>query len=145
MSASRFCFIRNQDSIRAIDGIGAASAEKILANANAIKAQTVQSAEVSFTPEHKNAQTKELVKQLNGILREQKIFKWADALYNTYYENVSTALSKAESVKHGFRWIFMAKDKKEEASAGARALQEIVNGEFGTEIPEGLYPFQRRA
>lgn len=126
---------RNQDSIRAIDGIGAASAEKILANANAIKAQTMQSAEVSFTPEHKNAQTKELVKQLNGILREQKIFKRADALYNTYYENVSTALSKAESVKHGFRWIFMAKDKKEEASAGARALQEIVNGEFGTEIP----------
>lgn len=126
---------RDKQSIQAIEGIGAASAEKILANANAIKAQTIQSAEISFTPENKNAQTKELVKHLNGILREQTVFKRADALYNTYYENVSASLLKAEPVNHGFQWVFMAKDKKEEASAGARALQENVNGEFGTEVP----------
>lgn len=126
---------RDKQSIQAIEGIGAASAEKILANANAIKAQTIQSAEISFTPENKNAQTIELVKQLNGILREQTVFKRADALYNAYYENVSIALSKAEPAKHGFQWMFMAKEKKEEASAGARVLQENVNGEFGTEVP----------
>ncbi|MDD6072091.1 MAG: DEAD/DEAH box helicase [Clostridiales bacterium] len=126
---------RDKQSIQAIEGIGAVSAEKILANANAIKVQTMQSAEVSFTPENKNAQTIELVKQLNGILREQTVFKRADALYNTYYDNVSASLLKAEPVKHGFQWVFMAKDKKEEASAGARVLQENVNGEFGTEVP----------
>ena len=53
---------KDKQSIQAIEGIGAASAEKILANANAIKVQTMQSAEVSFTPENKNAQTLELVK-----------------------------------------------------------------------------------
>ena len=126
---------KDKQSIQAIEGIGAASAEKILANANAIKVQTMQSAEVSFTPENKNAQTLELVKHLNGILREQTVFKRADALYNTYYENVSASLLKAEPVKHGFQWVFMPKDKKEEASAAARALQENVNGEFGTEVP----------
>ena len=64
---------RDKQSIQAIEGIGAASAEKILANANAIKAQTIQSAEISFTPENKNAQTKELVKHLNGIFVKELI------------------------------------------------------------------------
>lgn len=129
---------RDKQSLQAIEGIGAASAEKILANANAIREQTVQGAEVSITPENKNAQSQELVKQLNGILREQTVFKRADALYQMYYETVQTALTKSEPVKHGFQWMFLAKDKKEAASDSARTLKEIINGEFGTEIA-GLY------
>lgn len=122
--------------LQSIEGVGEASAAKIESNAKLIKMSVEKSAQVNLTADNISTEMNAIIENLYFLIRNDAILKHAQALYDTYYDDIQKHASNIQLFQSGLKWMFTSTENKEVAVNAASSLRKIAVGEFGIEAPQ---------
>ena len=109
-----------------INGIGEATAQKIITNAKAIEESTVKNCSVALSPENKSMAATNLLQSLGLLLREQKILSEAATLSEKYSDTISKSIASSKAGTGMFHWLFASSSSKENAVKSIETLEQIM-------------------
>ncbi len=126
----------NVAQLQRVEGIGQATATKIVNNAKLIRMSVERSAQVKLDADNMSAQMKVILENLYYLIQHDGALKQAEALANTYSNGIQRSIENSRILLSGLKWMFSSKQKKEIALNAATALNEIAEGEFGQTAPQ---------
>ncbi len=121
--------------LKSIEGIGDATAEKIVTNAKRIRMSIEKQTQVVLNVENPNAETQAMIQDLHFLITNAEVLKRAQQLYSTNHNSIQQFLADVPLLFSSLKWTFASKEKKIVAERAALGLQEIATGEFGTTAP----------
>ncbi len=128
--------------LQQIEGIGQATAEKIVHNANMIRMSVKRSALVKLDANDTSEAMQGSLERLYFLIKNDTSLKTAQSLTNAYSAGIQRNINDAKIVLSGLKWMFSSKTKKEAGLQAADRIKAIAQGEFGQLAPQAIENYQ---
>ncbi len=128
--------------LQRIEGVGQATATKIVNNAKLIKMSVERATQVRLDIENTSPEMKGILENLYFLIQNDGALRQAEALANTYSDGIQRNIANSRMILSGLKWMFSSKRNKEIALNAATTLHEIVQGEFGQTAPQVVEMYQ---
>lgn len=135
---------RSVSQLCAINGIGEATAKKIVKARDALIKTVEKNARIRISMDDKKKYSTEdnLVKSLYRARKSEEYRSAAEELYGANHEETAALIKRAKPASSKLRWFFTSEKRKEEAVAAAKELEEYTDD--GGYIDEGERLFKER-
>lgn len=130
------------DQLKSIEGIGEATAAKIEANAKLLQISTENNVQVTLDADSSDVAMSAMIEDLHFLIKNDALLKQAQLFYDSNHNAIHTYIADVQIMFASLKWLFTSKEKKMVAERTAVALNEIVAGEYGTNVPAIIESYQ---
>ncbi len=129
-------------NLQQVEGIGQATAEKIVHNAKMIRMSVERSALVKLDAKDTRQSMQGILERLYFLIKNDASLKTAHALTNAYSSAIQKNSMDAKIVLSSLKWMFSSKTKKEAGLQAADRIKSIAQGEFVNLAPQAIENYQ---
>ncbi len=129
-------------NLQQMEGIGQATAEKIVHNAKMIRMSVERSALVKLDAKDTRQSMQGILERLYFLIKNDTSLKTAHALTNAYSSAIQKNSMDAKIVLSGLKWMFSSKTKKEAGLQAADRIRSIAQSEFVNLAPQAIENYQ---